>query len=196
MADGAVNLHAVEAGHLRAPCRLREVLFALFDLGLRHAADRERHDAAHDLVHGRRAPGRTVHERDLLAHVVELQDGLHAVVFDGGREARIARDLLVFRERLAVLFSLAGNLVDEGALHDDHAEAPFRLLGIKLDRAVGHEAVFVGIQRAHRGHDNAIGHIPRADAPWLEELRELVFHRNCLLSHLPLHLSTAISRSL
>lgn len=196
MADGAVDLHAVEACHLRTPCRLREVFLALLDLGLRHAADRKRHDAAHDLVHGRRAPGRAVHERDLLTHVIELENGLHAVVFDGRSEARIARNLLVFRERLAVLFAFAGNLIDEGTLHDDHAEAAFRLLGIKLDRAVGHKAVFVGIQRAHRGHDNAIGHIPRADAPWLEELRELVFHRNCLLSHLPLHLSTAISRSL
>ena len=188
VADGAVNLHAVEPRHLCAPCRLCEVFLALLDLCLRHAANRERHDAAHNLVHRGRAPGRPVHKGNLFAHVIELEDCLHAVIFDGGSKARVTGNLLVFRERLAVLFAFACQLVNEGALYDDHAEAAFGLLGIELERTVGHEPIFVRVQRAHRRHDNAVRHIPRADLPRFEQLRELGFHRNGLLSHLPLHL--------
>ena len=185
MGDGTVDFDTVEPCHLRTVGTLGEIALDLPDFFLGHASNSHGHASREQFGDGRRAPRGLVNGTHLLADMIQLQDGLHAMVLDSRSQSGHTRDMLVAGDHQAVLFALAGDFIDEGAFDDDKAHSPLRLLDIESDRPIGNEAVFVGIQRPHRRHYDAVGKVPRTDGSGFEQHGKVCLHMRSSLFQLP-----------
>jgi len=177
----AVDLYAVAARLLRAPCARGEglhhdldILFRQhlvarcagtcegFQLGEQEAVEEV---ALHRFGYGG-APLRAPRERvvaGVQAALMQLNGEPSTVPVHGVGHASQAGDVLVLRDADLPRLHLADRVHDAAGPGDDQSNAAARLLLVVGHDAVATHAIFLGEIDAHRGDDDAVAQLERTD---------------------------------